>query len=137
MHFFSQPSFLLFLADAILVIHVGFVIFVVMGLAIIFLGRAMNWRWVRNFWLRLAHLIAIGIVVLQSWAGVICPLTIWEMALRDKAGVSTYSGSFVQYWLQTILYYDAPNWVFMMLYTAFGALVLASWYFVRPNSRSS
>lgn len=79
------------------------------------------------------HLVAIAIVVAQSWAGVICPLTIWEMALRAEAGSTTYSGSFIQHWLQSLLYYSAPEWVFISLYTVFGSLVLASWFVVRPN----
>ena len=130
----SEQTLLLFLADAILVTHVGFVIFVVLGLVAIFAGRVLAWKWVRNFWFRVIHLGGIGIVVLQAWVGVICPLTTWEMALREKAGAVAYSGSFIQHWLQTLLYYDAPEWVFILVYTAFGSLVLASWYFVRPNS---
>jgi hypothetical protein len=55
------------------------------------------------------------------------------MALREKAGVEAYSGSFIQHWLQSLLYYNAPDWVFIALYTGFGSLVLASWYLVRPN----
>lgn len=133
---FNQESFLLILADAILVTHVGFVVFVVLGLAAVFVGRVMHWGWVKNFWFRTTHLIAIGIVVLQSWAGVICPLTTWEMALREKAGTATYGGSFIQHWLQSLLYYNAPEWVFIAVYTGFGSLVVASWYFVRPNSIS-
>ena len=112
-----------------------FVGFVVFGLVFIYLGGALKWSWVRNIWFRVLHLIAIGIVVLQSWAGIICPLTIWEMALRERAGVETYSGSFIQHWLQAILYYNAPEWVFVTMYTAFGALVLGSWFVVRPNRR--
>ena len=54
------------------------------------------------------------------------------MALREKAGVETYSGSFIQHWLQSLLYYSAPEWVFILVYTVFGALVLASWFLFRP-----
>jgi hypothetical protein len=81
----------------------------------------------------LAHLIAIGVVVLQSWLGIICPLTTWEMALREKAGDAVYAGTFVSHWLETILYYSAPAWVFVLCYTVFGLLVLASWFWVRPH----
>jgi hypothetical protein len=56
------------------------------------------------------------------------------MALRRRAGDATYPGDFIAYWLETILYYQAPAWVFMVCYTAFGALVLASWFWVRPRS---
>ena len=120
-------------ADALLVLHVGFVIFVVLGLALIWIGGGLGWSWVRNPWFRIAHLIGIAIVVLQAWLGQICPLTIWEMALREKAGDATYAGSFIAHWLQELLYYEAPMWVFAVCYTVFGLLVVASWYFIRPR----
>lgn len=129
----SRELLLLLLADAILVVHVLFVCFVVFGLAAVYLGYFLNWQWVRNLSFRLLHLLAIGIVVLQSWLGVICPLTIWEMALRKEAGAGTYAGSFIQYWLHQLLFYTAPDWVFMALYSAFGLLVLVSWFLVRPK----
>ena len=131
----SSEPLLIFLADAILVLHVAFVLFVVFGLVAIYAGYFLKWQWVRNRAFRILHLIAIGIVVVQSWVGVICPLTVLEMALRDKAGAETYSGSFIQHWLQSLLYYDAPEWVFMALYTCFGSLVLASWFVVRPRAK--
>ncbi len=125
--------YFLIAADAILVTHAMFVAFVVFGLLSIFAGKLFAWSWVYNFKFRCAHLVAIGIVVLQSWLGMICPLTIWEMSLRAKAGDTVYTGSFIAHWLQTLLFYRAPEWVFILLYTLFGALVIASWYWVRPK----
>lgn len=119
-------------ADAVLVVHAGFVGFVVVGQALIVAGLALGWRWVRNRRFRLAHLAAIGIVVLQAWAGVLCPLTILENALRRRAGEAAYAGSFIEHWLHRVIYYDAEPWVFTVAYTAFAALVAATWYFGRP-----
>ncbi|MDX1678144.1 DUF2784 domain-containing protein [Arsukibacterium sp.] len=126
---------LLLLADTILVIHFLFVLFVVLSLVVIFLGGALKWQWVSNKTFRILHLIAIGVVVLQAWLGMICPLTVWEMALREQAGAATYAGSFVQHWLQYLLYYTAPDWIFIALYTGFGALVLLSWYLVPVRTK--
>jgi len=120
-------------ADALLVTHALFVVFVVLGLILIFVGKLLTWRWVRNPWFRVIHLLGIGVVVLQSWCGVICPLTIWEMDLRLKAGETIYRDSFITHWLNELLYYQAPSWVFTAGYTAFGGLVLASWFLVRPR----
>ena len=120
-------------ADAILLLHVLFVGFVVIGLALIFIGKWRGWNWVHRFWFRIAHLAAIGFVVLQSWLGAICPLTIWEMNLRELAGDAVYEGAFIAHWLQALLYYEAPLWVFTLVYTLFGALVVASWFWVRPR----
>ena len=129
------PPLLLRLADTILIVHVLFVAFVVLGLLAIYVGYFLTWPWVRHRVFRIIHLCAIGYVVGQAWLGVVCPLTTWEMALRAKADTATYSGSFIQYWLQSLLYYSAPAWVFVVLYTVFGSLVLASWFFVRPSQR--
>ena len=121
-------------ADALLFVHVLFVAFVVFGLLLILVGKFRDWSWVRNAWFRIAHLAAIGVVVLQSWFGIICPLTIWENALRGRAGEGGYSGTFVSHWLEAILYYEAPAWVFAVCYTVFGALVVISWFWVRPRT---
>jgi len=120
-------------ADTILVLHVMFVAFVVMGLLLIFIGNFFGWSWVRNPWFRLAHVAAIAVVTLQSWLGVICPLTNWEMTLRSRAGDTVYAGSFISHLLETILYYRAPAWAFTVCYTTFGIIVIASWIWVRPR----
>ena len=129
------PSLLLLLADAILILHVLFVAFVVLGLFAVYVGYFLNWQWVRNRIFRIVHLCAIGYVVVQAWLGVVCPLTTWEMALRAKAGVGTYSGSFIQHWLHSLLYFTLPAWVFVVVYTLFGSLVLVSWLLVKPHKR--
>ncbi|MBT8148983.1 MAG: DUF2784 domain-containing protein [Gammaproteobacteria bacterium] len=123
----------LFAADIILFTHLLFVVFVVFGLVAILVGQARAWPWVRNPWFRLAHLLAIIVVVLQSWLGAICPLTIWEMSLRQRAGDATYAGTFVSHWLEAILYHQAPAWVFVVAYTFFAIMVAASWIWIRPR----
>jgi hypothetical protein len=128
-------SFYAALADVILIVHALFVAFVVFGLVAIVMGHWLGWAWVRNLRFRIAHLVAIGIVVAQAWAGVLCPLTIWESALRRAAGQSGYAGSFIQHWLHRILFYQAEDWVFTVVYTLFGAAVVASWFVARPSPR--
>lgn len=128
-----SDSWFLLAADLILLVHIAFVAFVVLGLALIWLGKPLRWRWVRNPWFRIGHLAAIGFVVLESWIGVVCPLTRWEMGLRARAGEAGYSGSFMAHWLDRALYYRAPLWVFTVGYTVFGAIVVASWFWVRPR----
>lgn len=131
-----MPStLLLLLADVILILHVLFVAFVVLGLFVVYVGSLLNWQWVRNRAFRIVHLCAIGYVVIQAWLGVVCPLTTWEMRLRAEVGAATYSGSFIQHWLHSLLYFTLPEWVFVVVYTLFGSLALASWFVVRPNAR--
>lgn len=122
------------LADAVLVAHGLFVAFVVVGQALVLAGLWRGWPWVRDRRFRIAHLVAIGVVVLQAWLGVLCPLTILENWLRLRAGESGYAGSFVQHWLHRILFYEAEPWVFTAIYTAFGALVVATWRLAPPRT---
>ncbi len=119
-------------ADLVLAVHTSFVIFVILGLALILIGGARGWPWVKNPWFRLGHLVAIGVVVAQAWLGAICPLTTLEMALRSRADDAVYSGSFIAHWMEALLYYEASLWVFAICYTVFGSLVVASWVIVRP-----
>lgn len=121
------------LADLVLALHVGVVLFVVGGLAAVIVGNLRGWAWVNRPAFRLLHAAAIAIVVAEAWLGLACPLTTWEMALRVRAGATTYAGSFVQHWLQALLYWDAPPWVFTLAYTAFGALVAFTWLRYPPR----
>jgi hypothetical protein len=121
------------LADLVLIVHVVFVAFVVVGLPLILVGGCCGWKWIRNPWFRALHLAAIGVVAVQAWLGIVCPLTILEMRLREKAGDTSYSGTFIAHWLQKILFYEAPAWVFIAGYTVFGLLVVASWFLFKPR----
>lgn len=129
----QQAMLYLLAADAILLLHVLFVVFVITGLLLVFIGRRRGWSWVRNPWFRVVHLAAVGIVVVQSWFGIICPLTSIEMALRSRADDGVYGGTFIAHWLEAFLYYRAPAWVFIVAYMIFGLATLASWFWVRPR----
>jgi hypothetical protein len=124
------------LADAVLVLHLGVVLFVVLGLPAIVIGNWLGWGWVNAWRWRLAHLAAIGVVTLQAWLGRYCPLTVWESALRERAGQPPYASSFVQHWVERLIYYQAPLWVFALIYTGFGLLVLWAWWRYPPRRRS-
>lgn len=125
------------LADLVLVIHALFVGFVVIGFALILAGLALGWSWVRQPGFRYAHLAAIGVVVLQSWLGMECPLTTLENALRTRAGEAAYATAFIQDWLHRLIFYQAETWVFTALYSAFGAAVALVWWFAPPVRRQS
>ena len=124
------------LADAVLALHAAVVLFVIGGLAMIIVGNLLRWRWVNALWFRLLHLLAIAVVAAEAWFSVSCPLTTLEVWLRLQSGAAgiTYSESFVGHWLQRLLYYSAPPWVFVLAYTAFGLLVVAAWFWFPPSS---
>ena len=118
------------LADVVVALHAVYVGFVVFGLIAILLGRAMGWRWIRNPYFRIAHLAAIGFVCLESIVGIDCPLTTLENTLRLGAGQNGYSGDFIGYWLDRLIFYDFPPRVFTIIYLAFGLLAAATLWLV-------
>ena len=128
----EHPSYQ-FLANLVLMMHVAIVAFVVVGLVLVIVGNWRKWHWVNHIWFRLAHMAAIAVVVLEAWFSFTCPLTSFEMWLRAKANAVTYNGGFVEHWLQQILYYEAPPWVFVVGYSLFGLLVLATWWYFPPT----
>lgn len=122
------------LADITLTLHVAVVLFVVGGLLVVVGGNLAGWAWVNSPLFRLAHLAAICTVVAQSWLGMVCPLTTLESWLRAQAGGVAYQTSFIEHWLQALLYYDAPGWVFTAAYSGFALLVIASWIVFPPRA---
>ena len=127
-------TFYLALADMILVVHMGIVLFVIGGFMLTWIGYFVHWTFVRNFYFRIAHLLAMGFVAAQTVLGIDCPLTVWENALRVKAGTGPlYEETFIGHWLGRILFYEAPSWVFTVAYAAFFGLIVLSWIVVKPG----
>lgn len=131
-----SPTLARWLADLMLVVHVGIVLFVVVGQLLILLGGWRRWGWIRHFGFRVTHVALIVVIVAQAWLGRLCPLTIWEQALRRHAGDSSYGGSFVEYWLSRLIFFEAPWWVFVAVYSAFAAVVAISWVRLPPRRRT-
>jgi len=80
----DSSTFFLIAADAVLLLHVFIVAFIVVGLLFVFIGKVRLWSWIRNPWFRITHLVAIAVVIVQSWFGVLCPLTIFHITLARK-----------------------------------------------------
>jgi Protein of Unknown function (DUF2784) len=118
-------------ADALLVLHFAIVAFIVGGLLLTWAGAWRGWRWVRNPWFRYAHLGAILFVALEALIGMMCPLTLWEDALRGGARPDSFIGR----WVQRLLYYRAPEWVFTALYVAWAAATLLTLRLLPPRAR--
>jgi len=123
----------LWLADALLALHLGIVAFVAGLLPLVLVGGALGWRWVRHRGLRLGHLALIVFHRRAGLAGPPVPADLWEQDLRRLAGQATHTESFVGHWLARLLYWDAPWWVFVATYTAFAVLVALAWWWVRPG----
>lgn len=125
------PTYLL--ADFLVVVHALYVGFVVFGLVLVWVGWALSWQWIRNFWFRILHLAAIGQVAIEAVFGWRCPLTHWENQLRAQAGETTYPGDFLAYWAYRLLYWDLPQEFFWTLHLVFFLVVVATFWMIPPR----
>jgi len=121
------------LADLVLVLHGLFVAFVALGFVAIWVGHLAGWRFVCDIRFRLAHLLAMACVLAESLFGMTCPLTTWESELRLRTQEGGYEGSFVQHWVGRLLFCECSERTFTVLYAAFFALILLSFWVVPPR----
>jgi hypothetical protein len=120
------------IADAVLVLHFLVVVFIVGGLILTWVGAAARWKWVRNRWFRYLHVAAIVFVAIEALLGYACPLTIWEDVLRGGARPESFIGR----WVQRVLFYQAPEWVFAVLYCLWAAATIATLKLVPPRRKA-
>jgi hypothetical protein len=99
-------------ADAILVSHLAFVLFVVFGALLLL-------RWPRLAWL---HIPAVVWAAYIEFSGTICPLTPLEVALRQRAGQAGYGGGFIDHYVVSLLY---PEGLTQNTQAMLGAVVVA------------
>lgn len=99
------------LADAVVIVHLGFIVFVVTGgfLAVFF---------PKIIWVHLPCVVW-GIVV--ELAGYVCPLTPLENLFRDMSGNGRYSGDFVMHYIEPLIY---PEGLTREIQVVLGALVI-------------
>ncbi|MEZ6069812.1 MAG: DUF2784 domain-containing protein [Pirellulales bacterium] len=121
------------MADAVVVTHLAYVLFVVLALMAILVGWLRGWHWTRNFWFRLVHLLMIAVVVAESLLGITCPLTTLEQNLRRSAGEAPHAGSFVGRWAHELLFIEAEPWQFTVAYCVFGGAVVLALVLAPPR----
>jgi hypothetical protein len=125
------------LADLVLLIHMVWVLTILVPIPLIWIGSWRNWSWVRNYIFRVIHLSMIGVVILESVLGLVCPLTVLEDLLRTGTNQASYGEtSFIEYWLGRVLFYDFPSWSFTLAYIVFGFLILFTFIKVPPRRRA-
>ena len=100
------------LADAVLVLHLGFILFVV-------LGGFLVLRRPRLAWLH-APVFLWGAAI--EFGGWICPLTPLEKWLRELGGEGAYAGGFIEHYVTALIY---PEGLTRNIQLLIGAGVLA------------
>jgi hypothetical protein len=126
-------SFYRLAADAVVMLHMAYVLFVIFGFLLTLLGCLFRWKWIRNPWFRGIHLAMILIVVAEAWLGITCPLTTWEDQLRELGGGESNQGAFIANLVHDWLFYEAPPWVFATAYSLFGLGVVLTFVLAPPR----
>lgn len=116
----------------VLALHLAIIAFNVAGCVLVPIGAWRRWRWVHEFWWRLAHLVSLAVVALQALLGRACFLTIWQ---GDLVGMA-HSQPLIAGWINRLIYWTLPLWVFAAAYVVVFVYVIALWVWVRPRWRA-
>jgi len=114
------------LADLAVLLHALFILFVVGGGFLVL-------RWPRLAWLHLPAALWGGVVELAGW---LCPLTDLELYWRRRGGAVGYSGSFIEHYLEPLIY-PAGLTVQLQIFLGLGVLLLNSAIYLTLWRRSS
>jgi hypothetical protein len=119
-------------AGFVLAFHTAVVAFNVFGLVVIPVGAWRGWRFVRIYWWRLLHVLSMAAVALQALLGRACFLTLWQTALEGNVPAAGTAAPLIQRWVNAILFWPLPLWVFAAIYLLAFIYVAALWRLVPP-----
>ena len=119
------------MAELVLALHLAVIAFNVFGLVAIPLGAWAGWSFVRVRWWRLLHIASLAVVAVQAALGRACFLTIWQDGL-EQARTET---PLLMRWVNSVVYWPMPMWVFTVAYGLVFAYVLALYRWVPPRPR--
>jgi Protein of Unknown function (DUF2784) len=117
------------LGQAVLAAHLVVIAFNLFGLFAIPLGAALGWAWVKVRWWRLLHLASLAVVAAQAALGRACFLTDWQDALTGAGR----GDPMIMRWVNGVIYWPLPIWVFSAGYLAVFVYVLVLWRIVPPR----
>jgi hypothetical protein len=113
-------------ADAVILIHIAYFVFVVGGFAGIVLGPHAGAKWIYNPWIRLAHVTAVWIVLLEDIFDVPCVLSVMEANL--KAQSAALNGS-----LDLLLHHTISPQALDWIYWTLGPTSIVLLFVVKPR----
>ena len=125
------------LADIIVVIHLAYACFVLFGFIGIVIGVWRRWSLIENSPFRITHLICTAFVPLETLLRMTCPLTTLENYFLKASGTSGYERSFIGNLASKILFYDAPEWIFTVIYLALAIMVIFYFFRFPPKQRKN
>ncbi|MBS0362943.1 MAG: DUF2784 family protein [Proteobacteria bacterium] len=114
--------------QAILAVHLLVIAFNVAGLVLTPLGAWRGWAWVRIRSWRVLHLASLAVTALQASLGKACFLTVWQGELTGGS-----QAPLIERWVDSLIYWPLPVWVFATAYVAVFAYAAALWWLVPPR----
>ena len=110
------------LADAVLAAHLAIILFNGFGLIAVPIGAIRGWWFVRVRWWRVLHVVLLAAVAVQAALGRACILTLWQRAL---GGAAFDRAPLIARWVNGLIYWPLPIWVFAALYLIVFSYALA------------
>src|SRR5437763_1452027 len=123
------------LADFVVAIHIGYVFYIFVGMALIVIGLWRKWNWIRNPWFRLTHFSAIFVPVLELIFKTRCVLTVWEFQFRSLAGQPVTEATFMERLMHYVFFAEAPAWLTNGLYYFFALVIILMLVLPPPRLR--
>lgn len=118
------------MVQAVLAVHIAVILFNVFGLVAVPAGAVCGWRFVHIRWWRVLHLLSLAAVAAQALAGRACFLTIWQSRLAGSIQPAT---PLIVRWIERMVYWPLPIWVFAALYVLIFAYALVLLWLVLPR----
>jgi len=117
------------LAEAVLAAHVAVILFNLFGLVAVPIGAVCGWHFVHIRWWRLLHVASLAVVAVQATLGRACILTLWQARLEGSATAAPL----LMRWVEGLVYWRLPLWVFAALYIVVFGYALALLRLVPPR----
>ena len=115
--------------EIVLFFHFFIFLFITFSFFLIPFGYFQKWEWVKNKYYRLIHLVLMGIILIETILGFMCPLTILENFLRNNIEVDNNLTQIIH----QIMYWNLPNYQFIILYILSFSYLIFLWFFFKPN----
>ena len=119
------------IADIILVLHFGIVLFITSLFFLIPVGYKFNWIFTKNIKIRVFHAGLMTFVTIETFLGIACPLTYLENYFLNEN--ENENKLFLSYWLNKIIYWDLPSYFFLIIYLICLVWTFIMWYKFPPK----
>ena len=116
-------------SEIVLFFHFIVFLFITVSFFLIPFGYFQKWKWVKNKYYRLTHLVLMGVILIETILGFMCPLTILENFLRNNIEVDNNLTQIIH----QIMYWNLPNYQFIILYILSFSYLIFLWFFFKPN----